>query len=255
MRAITDPISLVVEMRAFPTISLVIGSSFFKSISLLSLNFQRSLLQLGLAYEWPDPRALMEADRGRGDGGRSVVIELKDVGRVHRARDLILEGLASADACRRLYLAEKDDDREWVPNPRQKSHPLPLPVDRALYDTWEGVVADLRKLVSGEEGLDIAEAAQLGDHQWADPPRGYLNIGRLLQAPGDVVLDFGNLDRLGGDRSREDVQAVLADVFGDKYVPRMKPTGLLKRLDRMRSEIERGEESFERKLRYLFWLN
>ena len=38
------------------------------------------------------------------------------------------------------YLAETDDDREWVPNPKQQSHPMPLPVDAArigaLERTW-----------------------------------------------------------------------------------------------------------------------
>lgn len=241
------------DPRRRPTFRFDTGDVFWARAMVA---FQRTLLQLGLAYEWPEPRALLEADRGRGDAaGRAVIIKLKDVARVHRARELILDGLAYADRCRTLYLAETDDDGEWVPNPRQRNHPLPLPVDEALYQTWEGVLGDVRKLVAGEEGIDIAQAAQLGDHQWADPPRGFLNVGRLLEAPADVVLDFTNLERLDGQRARADVEAVLSDVFGDKYQPRMKPSGLLKRITRMRAEVERGEESFERKLRYLFWLN
>ena len=47
----------------------------------------------------------------------------------------------------------------------------------------------------------------------------------------------------------------LRDIFGDKYVEDMTPTPLIKRLNRMKSEIDRGEESLERKLRYLLWLN
>ncbi len=217
--------------------------------------FQRAVLNLVMAYEIPEPRAMIAANDADDPAGRTVTIRLKEKARVHRARDLILAGLAQADRCRREYLAETDDDREWLPNPRQKSHPLPLPVDEKLYATWEGVLTDLGRLIAGEEGLDVAEVAQLGDHQWADPPRGFIHVGRLLEEPRDIVLDFGNVERLDHDRSRQNVEAVLADVFGDKYKPKMKPTLFLLRLSRMKGEIERGEESLERKLRYLLWLN
>jgi hypothetical protein len=35
----------------------------------------------------------------------------------------------------------------------------------------------------------------------------------------------------------------------------MKPSPLPKRIARMKGEVERSEETFGRKLRYLFWLN
>jgi hypothetical protein len=40
-----------------------------------------------------------------------------------------------------------------------------------------------------------------------------------------------------------------------EYRPFMTPTPLIQRVSRMKNEISRGEESFERKLRYLLWLN
>ena len=45
------------------------------------------------------------------------------------------------------------------------------------------------------------------------------------------------------------------DLLGEGYVEQMRPSPLITRLMRMRDEIERGQESFERKLRYLLWLN
>ena len=54
-------------------------------------------------------------------------------------------------------LAEVDDDREWLPNPKQKSHAMPLTVDDALFDTWGGVLSDVRKLLLGQEGLSVAD--------------------------------------------------------------------------------------------------
>ncbi len=44
-------------------------------------------------------------------------------------------------------------------------------------------------------------------------------------------------------------------VFGVYYVDRMKPSPLVGRLSRMRSEIDRGEDTLGRKLRHLLWLN
>ena len=105
-------------------------------------------------------------------------------------------------------------------------------------------------------GVLILEAlAQLGDHQWKDPPGGFLNIKKLLDNPGDIVIRLDNVDALEGERTKENAEKVLKDIFGEKYVPQMKPTPLLKRLARMKREMEQGEESLERKLRYLLWLN
>jgi hypothetical protein len=212
--------------------------------------FQRMAVNLVLAYQLPEMAVFL------GVQDNSVLtIKLTEKARVLKARQLLLDGLGHADRARTEYLAEKDDEGEWVPNPGQKNHPLPLPVDDALYQTWEGVLGDLAKLIEGKEGISVVEVAQLGDHQWQDPPRGFIDISGLLTKPGDIILDIAHLDRVDGDRTRTDVENVLRDIFGDKYVPEMKATRLISRLLRMKSEVERGEESIERKLRYLFWLN
>ncbi|MFW5739739.1 MAG: hypothetical protein ACOC1F_05175 [Myxococcota bacterium] len=43
------------------------------------------------------------------------MIRLSDKGRVDKAKNHILRGLALSDDARRAYLAETDDEREWVP--------------------------------------------------------------------------------------------------------------------------------------------
>lgn len=63
----------------------------------------------------------------------TLTVRLADKDRIKQAKAMILEELAAADLSGKLYLAETDDEREWVPNPRQKNHPLPLPVDGALF--------------------------------------------------------------------------------------------------------------------------
>lgn len=212
--------------------------------------FQRAVLNLAAAYRAPDFQELRRLKRDS-----VLTIRMIDKTRVHKARDLILAGLRHADRSRELYLAETDDQGEWLPNPTQKNHPLPLPVDQALYDTWAGVLGDLQRLIMGEEGISVVEAAQLGDHQWDDPPTGYVNVAKLLAEPADITLNLRNLEAVDRQRSKADVERVLVDIFGDKYVPQMKATQLLSRFARMKAEMERGEESLERKLRYLLWVN
>jgi hypothetical protein len=130
-----------------------------------------------------------------------------------------------------------------------------LPVDEALFVTWAGVLADLQALIGSRAGLSVAEAAQLGDHRWDDPPTGFVDIGGLLDEPADIVLDLEHVERLDRQDTRQNAEAVLRDVFGAKYRPDMPPSPLLSRLARMKTEVERGQESLERKLRYLFWVN
>ncbi len=214
------------------------------------VSFQRAVLELLLAYDWGEVDKLLDALDGREP--KRLVLRLGRPEGVARARQLILDGLRHSAESRRHYLGETDDDREWIPNPRQQEHPLPLPVDDALYQTWGAVLDDLEQLVQGDHGLSVAELAQLGDHQWENPPGGYLDIGAMLRQPKDIVLELDELER---SLEADDVEAALRSLLGTGYAPHMTPSPLIGRLSRMKGEVERGEESLERKLRYLVWIN
>jgi hypothetical protein len=236
------------DPRRRPTFRLDAGDAHWARAM---VSFQRALLEVLLAYRWSDlDRVLF----GGGAGEPRLTLRLGERARIAHARALLLAGLDAADRARVAYLAETDDDREWVPSPRQKDHPIPLPADEALYETWAGVVADLRRLVTGEEGLSVAELAQLGDHTWPRPPGGYLDFGRMLADPGDIVFEFATLDGVDA-RDPASVERALRGVLGRGYAETMKPSPLVGRLRRMKGEWDRGEESLERKLRYFFWLN
>lgn len=210
------------------------------------VGFQRAAINLLLAYDWSGLTRLV---RGRNRG--TLRFKLTRPEHVATAQQLILDALDLSDRARIAYLAETDDEREWLPNPRQVNHPLPLPVDEALYETWEGLVQDLRLLARGETGLSVGEVAQLGDHKWERPPAGFIDVGRMLTEPGDVVVNIEQID----DPEEDRVEGLLRSLFGDCYVAAMTPSQLPARLSRMKSEVDRGEESFERKLRYLLWVN
>ncbi len=237
------------DPRRRPTFRLDLGDLYWARAL---ISFQRATLDLLAAYRLSDLNAMLGSIMS-GPKPKAVTLSLTDPGKVARARKRILEGLAHADRTRREYLAETDDDREWVPNPRQKSHPLPLPVDQALYQTWEGVVADLGRLVKGQEGLSLQAMAQLGKHKWQNPPRGYLNLGALLSQPRDITLDLAEIESVGDQTAN--AEQTLRHVLGSGYAEHMRPSPILGRMERMRKEMDRGEESMQRKLRYLFWLN
>lgn len=210
------------------------------------VHFQRAVLAVGGAY---DPNVTFASRRKE-----KLLLKLKDPTKLLAARQLVLAGLGHAEACRQLVLAEVDDDREWLPNPKQKSHAMPLTVDDALFDTWGGVLSDVRKLLLGQEGLSVADLLQLGKRQWKDPPGGYFDLAAFLTEPRDLTVGEEELRPINrGDPGA--LSELLGRVLGSAYKAKMAPSALIQRLTRMRMEVERGEDTFERKLRYLLWLN
>lgn len=222
------------------------------------LSFQRAAMELILAYQWSELDKLFV---WRGPAPR-LVIPVKDKAGVSRARSLIIAGLGYADRCRAAYLAETDDDREWVPSPAQKHHPIPLDVDAALYQTWADLTGDLRRLLESKEGLSLRAAAAFGDEDELGSimPDAYLDLGAMLREPADLVIDLSKLEAL--EQWRDDpagagrvLEQMLRGLFGKGYAGKMADTKLLQRFERMKRELSTGEDTFERKLRYLLWLN
>ncbi len=210
------------------------------------LSFQRGLVVV-LAYRWS------ELDKLFGDGDRQqpMVIKLVDPGRVRRAHNLFVSAIAFSGQEREAYLRETDDDREWVPNPRQKSYAMPLTVDAQLYDTWSKILGDLQRWLAGQEGVSLREAFALVDEDDAKMlPDAYVDLGRMLRDPIDIVFDVSSR----GDKTAT-IERAVRGLLGNGYVKSMRASPLVGRLKHMKEQLVRGEDSLERKLRYLFWLN
>jgi hypothetical protein len=210
------------------------------------VGFQRAVLDLALAYDFGEVSAFAS------ERSPKLVVKLVHPDRVEQARKRALAAIDRSDEARRAYLAETDDDREWVPSPRQKSHPMPLPVDQKLYDTWEAVLGDLRRLLQGEEGIAIDAIPDLLGERHGHFVAGFVDVGGLLAHPRDLTVDLDELRRL--ERNSDD-EGLLRAILGTGYAASMKASPLPGRLLRMRKEIDRREEPLERKLRYLFWIN
>ncbi len=215
--------------------------------------FQRAGVQLILAYRWSELDKLLKLSLFGNDKlqDRRLTLHLIDPGRVKRARELILEGVGHADRCRDAYLAETDDDREWVPNPKQNSHPIPLPIDDEIYATWAGVTGDVRRMMKSEEGLSLKEIVSMVEPSAAAMvPDGYVDFGAMLREPSDIVLDVSD-----ESATAKNAERILHGVFGRGYRTGMRPSPLVGRLRHMKQDLERGTDTASHKLRYLLWLN
>ncbi|CAN5826658.1 hypothetical protein BH11MYX3_BH11MYX3_25640 [soil metagenome] len=215
--------------------------------------FQRAAVQLILAYRWSELDKVLKLSLFGNQKlqDRRLTIHLIDPDRVKRARELILEGVGHADRCREAYLAETDDDREWVPSPTQVSHPIPLPMDAAIYATWAGITGDVRRMMKSEEGLSLKEIVALIEPDLSRMvPDGYLDFGAMLREPTDIVVDVSD-----ESETPKNAERILRGLFGHGYGTGMRPSPLVGRLRHMKEDLDRGADRAEHKLRYLLWLN
>ena len=228
------------------------------------VSFQRAVAELALAYDWKDVELMFEGgllgSGGRGEPPERLRFKLRSKERVHEARDLILAGLDLSDRARLAFLAENDDDREWVPNPVQEDHPIPLPVDRKLYDTWATVLDDLEALVRGEHVLYVSDLIELAEPDTDDLPRGALDLAAMLDRPKDITVELDTLEKIddaGDDSDAKAFDDALKELLGEYYLldTERPASPLPSRLDRMKRDLMEGRETMPRKLRYLFWLN
>lgn len=202
------------------------------------LSHQRAIVDLLLAYE---PQDWMALTRGRGD----LAFRVADKGRVSSAKRGFLAGLSWAERARQEYQAEIDDHAEWVPNPRQQDHAVPLSVDEALYAKWGAVLEDLRRLVEGEEGIDLQELARLAGVDPRHVPVGFLDVGRWFRDPVDFVVPLSK-----GDNDADALQRAL----GSSWRATMPASALPSRIAELKSGIS-VEEILHQKLKYILWLN
>lgn len=231
------------DPRRKPTFRFDVGDALWARAM---LSFQRAGLQLVLAYNWAD------AEAEHGDG--PTVIHLKEPARVQKAKALVLAGLELSDASRKAYLAETDDDREWVPNPSQKHHPIPLEVDAGLYRAWADIINDVRDLMASKTGVPLKEiAGSLDAKIYRITPDAYVDLGAMFDHPQDLTIPHEPHDANANPATY--YAALLHGVLGKGYAEHQTPSPLVKRLLGYAQELERGGDSLEHKLRYLLWVN
>jgi hypothetical protein len=174
-------------------------------------------------------------------------VKLVDAARVRsRAYPRLLAGLRYSAKLRESLLAETDDDREWIPNPRQTHTSFPLVMDAQTFATWGDFLKELRGLAEGK--------TLLGGASTGPSMNGTVNLTFGVCAPGKG-LDVRDLFMRPLPQAldiRELQSRCLAPTAG-------KPMSVLAPLlaaTALRNAGPQGSASGESVLlRHLFWVN
>ena len=122
----------------------------------------------------------------------------------------------------------------------------------SFYD-WAGVVADLHRLIAGDEGFAMREVGPLISTELAWlAPDAYVDVGRMLDDPTDITLAFDER----GDKGKAVVTA-LRGVLGPQLS--RVDEAVAARRSRIRAaimtQLATGGDTLDKKLRYLMWFN
>ncbi len=105
---------------------------------------------------------------------------LREPARSQAARSHLLQTVALSRAAWAAWLAETDDDREWIPNPRQTGILPGMRVTEDMIPAWMDFLDEVEALLNGERLLPFWRGSE---------PMG-VNLERFLMAPQpfDLVL-------------------------------------------------------------------
>lgn len=210
------------------------------------IGFQRAFVNLVLGYDW---RQLDKLFLARED--KQLSFPIIDRARIQKAHALFVFALEHSAAERAAYLAETDDDREWVPSPRQTNHPIPLAVDDRLYSTWDAVLRDAQELLASRAGISFRELGGLIDDDLERlAPAAFLDLGAMFREPMEIVVDLSD-----ESPTPKNAERILRGLLGHGYSEAMSASPLVGRLRTMIQSLDKGEETLDHKLRYLFWFN
>ena len=114
---------------------------------------------------------------------------LKEPMRMESARQHLLAMIRTSRESWKLILAEKDDDHEWLPNPKQ-SGALQIPITQDVIDGWHQVLIEIEDILEGRKLIpfwrDNIEIFGLQGDQ-TDQIRG-INLKRFFNKPNDFDL-------------------------------------------------------------------
>lgn len=196
-------------------------------------NFVEAALHLVLAYDF-------------GDGLERITLRDAERIRTHAHRRLA-EGIRVSMRLRRALLDEKDDDREWIANPRQKSTAFPLVMDGQTFATWGRLLDELQRLVAGQ--------SLLGGRVDAGGMRGATDLTMGFCPPGQGI-DVRGLFQKPLKRPLETEELKARCVAPTPAVPMSGLAALASESFKRNAARSPGEESGEwQVLRHLYWVN
>ena len=197
-------------------------------------NFVEAALHLALAYDFG------------GNGFETVALQDADRIRTHAYRRLA-EGIRVSMRLRQSLLEEKDDDREWIANPRQKDTAFPLVMDEQTFATWGRLLEELQRLVAGK--------ALLGGQVDAGALRGATDLTLGMCPPGQGI-DVRSLFQKPLARPLDRAELASRCRAPSTAVPMSGLAALATESLRRNAARASGEDSGEwQVLRHLYWVN
>ncbi len=142
-----------------------------------------------------------------------VRLPVKEPKRMQAALDHLEKMLALSKESWRFILAEKDDDHEWIPNPRQKGV-LGIRVNQRMVDSWLEFVNEAAAILSGKRLIPF----------WRGKEERGINLRRVFTEPRafDLVLWVQGtaatpyLEK--GPLTKSEVWTRLQRVFGGDFI-------------------------------------
>lgn len=166
-------------------------------------------------------------------------IRLVDRDGMRRVQERFVAGFQTSERMRIAALEETDDDKEWLPNPRQANTVFPVPLDGTDFNIWKELLSHLIPLVEGRTLLPISPATAQDIHLECPAGRG-LDLAAFWREPPEYLLEFFHHGRMRD--------------FCRKIDAGHPASGLEKFTERFIGKTE-SEERMMRFLRYWLWIN
>src|SRR5439155_24644447 len=98
---------------------------------------------------------------------------------------------------------------------------------------------DLRRMLDSEEGISLREVAgALDRHLEQLAPDAYIDLGRMLRQPADIVIDLR-----GAAETPAFTDKLFRGLLGNGYARTMRASPLVARLRHMQAEIDHGDDT------------
>jgi len=143
------------------------------------------------------PKIRLSEDAKRKLSEEEYVVEVKEPVRLGRARIHFIQVAVLNHETWKFIRAERDDDREWLPNPTQKGV-LGLPVRNNMIDAWLAMMTELKLLLEGERtfprvfsGFDRNGRGLNLKILFDDPPKRFVPNGEFPQNLPDKYFSEG----------------------------------------------------------------
>lgn len=124
-------------------------------------------------FMWSNRNSILDAIAGI----HNLNFKLVEPERLKRAHHHLKQTVVQSRKMWKSVMAETDDDREWIPNPRQKSMVSATRISKEMVSTWDEFLAEVDAILDGKKLLPFWRGT--------DKTRG-VNLHEVFHKPRDL---------------------------------------------------------------------